>query len=130
MVAAGGYAFVADWGNGGGLEIVDVGDPHNPQWAGTSGMLGGALTVHVANGVAYATDGYETVQVVIVSDAADPQPASAIETPGSADSLWAFDEFLYIADGHQGVQIVDVSDPYSSQLLKTFPLPENPTESR
>lgn len=77
------YAFVAD--GAGGLQIINVAIPNNPETAGGYNTTGEANDVYVSriNGVPYAfvSDGFGGYAIVDVSNPANPVPDSVISFP-------------------------------------------------
>jgi hypothetical protein len=75
---------VAD-GYAGGLQVIDVSDPANPQRVGGYDTSGEAQGVAVSGHYAYVADGYAGgLQVIDVSDPANPQRVGGYDTSGEA----------------------------------------------
>ena len=66
LALSGNYAYMAS--DPGGLQVIDVSDPANPQRVGRCDTSGSALDVAVSGNYAYVADGNAGLQVIDVSN--------------------------------------------------------------
>lgn len=106
----GGYAYVA--AGLGGLRVIDVSDPSNPQEVGFCTFLasqGLAEGIHVAGNHAYVA-GRSGLFVVDVSDPTKPRQVGFFDTVGVALGVYVAGEYAYVAAESGGLRIIDVSN--------------------
>jgi len=119
-----GYAYVADYYPG-GLEVVDVSAPDNPQFAGR--LDGGYSTknVYVSGDFAYIAD----LSGLIIADISDPGNPTrvGIYNRSGCNSVIVSGSIAYIAWGTcedygcwGGFQVVDVSEPSDPVLIAFY----------
>jgi hypothetical protein len=101
---------------GGGLEIVDISDPANPQRVGSySG--GDAAAVAVAGNHACVAEG-GGLRVVDVSDPTNPELVGSAAINASAVAISG--NYAYAAQLNQGLYIVDISDPANPEFIGSY----------
>ncbi len=127
VAVSGNYAYVADaprWDGtnyvGGGLVVIDITNPANPQRVGGYNTSGSAVGVAVSGNYAYVVincglfcGGF--LDVIDISDPANPQRVGGYVT-------WASDvavsgNYAYVADHNAGLQVIDVSNPANPQRV-------------
>ncbi len=107
VAVTGDHAYIAD--QLGGMSVVDVSDPSNPEQVGTYTMPGGAADVAIAGSFAYVA-GRQGLQIVDLSDTAAPVPAGSYQVPSWPNRVEVEGDLAYVASG-RGLRIVDVSIP-------------------
>ena len=107
VAVTGDYAYIAD--RLGGMSVVDVSDPSNPEQVGTYAMPGGAADVAIAGSFAYVA-GRQGLQIVDLSDTSAPVPAGSYQVPSWPNRVEVEGDLAYVASG-RGLRIVDVSIP-------------------
>jgi hypothetical protein len=113
VAVAGSYAYVADYD--GGLRVIDVSNPADPQERGHCATPDWAYGVAVAGSYAYVADFAAGLRVIDVSDPANPQERGYYDTPGLAFGVAVVGNHAYVADCGAGLRVIDVSDPASPQ---------------
>jgi hypothetical protein len=105
----------------GGIEILDVADPDDPQTLGTLGLRG---TVYDAlwwsDSLVFLAAGTRGVILVDLTDPQAPQAVTRVETAGSSRRLARSDDILYVADEVGGLAIVDASRPDRARTRRTI----------
>jgi len=123
VTASHAYVVHGDFNNGGGgLQIMDITDPLDPQVAGASSTPGVARGLAVDGGHVYIAD-EASLLVADVSNPDDPQIIGTAPTPGVALDVALAGDFAYVADSLAGVQVVDVTFPDTPQPVTAVPLP-------
>jgi hypothetical protein len=104
-------AYVA--ADGGGLQIIDVSDPHRPVWVGgcDSSHVWGSQSVQVVGTLAYVADMGSGLQIIDVSDPVSPAWMGGYDTSGYAYGVQVVGTLAYVADNEKGLLIIDVSRP-------------------
>ena len=100
------YAYVA--AGGAGLQVVDIGDPGEPEIEGSVYMLDDARDVAVAGDYACVADRTAGLQIVDISRPSSPKIVGSVNTPGNADGVDVSGEYAYVADGRSGLQVIDI----------------------
>lgn len=104
----------------GGLSIVDLSEPSEPEILGASSEAGGG-DIALAGGHAFIA-AYDTgLLIADVSDTSAPRVVGSFDTPGSASGVAVSERFAYVADV-SGMQKLDVSDPADPYLVGQFHL--------
>jgi len=118
IVISGPLMYIA--GYYGGLVILDISNPENPQWAGY--WITDERTTGVAVPVgdyAYLSD-YTALRTVDVRDPAAPVETSGIETGHFWGFILAEGPLAYVTGYHGSVAILDFSDPVNPRELDRF----------
>jgi len=103
------YLYVA--GYGGGLRILDVADPTQPEEVGSIYPYGTARGVSVAGSLAYVAIGASGVGIIDVHDPTVPAGFTDWSVAGeSTAGVRAVGDDLYLANGVHGLGVADVSD--------------------
>jgi len=120
VAVQGDYAYVA--AKEGGLVLIDIGKPANPQRVGGYDTSGTAEAVAVAADYAYVADFFTGLQVIEVRDPAHPQRLGgcANDSGGPAWDVAVAGNYAYVADGWGGLQVIDVRDPAHPQRVGGF----------
>jgi hypothetical protein len=119
VAISGHYAYLAH--GDGGLLVVDIADPTNPQWTSgydTSGRING-LTV--SGNYGYVTVGDSGLQVIDISDASHLHRVAAYDTGGRATSVVASGKQIYVAVEGIGLEIISISDPVNPRHMAVYP---------
>ena len=115
VAVADNYAYLADgWA---GLQVMDIGNPANPQWIGSFVTFGYACGVAVAGHYAYLADGTNGLLVINISNPASPQGVGGYHSGGCASGVAVAGHYAYVADQWVGLQVIDVSDPNHPHLV-------------
>ena len=121
VAVVGTYAYIADYT--GGLRIINVSDPSQPEAVGNIDTPGDALDVVVRNGYAFIADWTNGLQIVDISDPSNPSNAGNQDTPGNANGVTIVGEYAYLADYRGGLRIIDISDPENPAFAAVVELP-------
>ncbi|MCA9016629.1 MAG: hypothetical protein KDA77_14955, partial [Planctomycetaceae bacterium] len=106
----GDIAYLAEYGNGSGLFILDISDPANPSEIGHFSS-NYALSVYVTGTIAYLADGYSGLRILDISDPANIIQLGVYDTPNYAHDVKVVGDYAYIADYSSGLRILDISNP-------------------
>jgi len=123
---AGDIAYVVDshWRRPYFLRVIDIGNPTNPQWVGSTEIGGPGIGIAVSDQKAYVTfeqrkSLFENTQYVLeVHDVTDPheiQDNGTYVSEGWADQVILDEEYAYLFAGYGGFRIVDFSSPQNPQ---------------
>ena len=115
VAVAGNYAYVAD--NSGGLQVIDISNPANPQRVGGYDTTGFAYGVAVARNYAYVADYAAGLQVIDISNPANPQRVGGYDTAGLAYGVAVAGSYAYVAYYGAGLQVIDISNPANPQRV-------------
>ena len=88
-------AYIAN--GGGGLQVVDLTDPAQPQVLRAWDSPGYAEDVAVAGAFAFLADGPYGLQIVDISDPADPRPVASAYDMNNALGVTVSADFAYLA---------------------------------
>ncbi|MBZ5640226.1 MAG: hypothetical protein LAO51_15885 [Acidobacteriia bacterium] len=110
---------IAYFGDGSGLKMIDVTDPHAPSQLG--GLATGAVNhLHVVGNLAYVAAGTAGVKIVDVSVPSAPVLVGTYDSPGSAWDVKVAGKRAFVADYTSGFEVVDVTNPAAPALLGTY----------
>ncbi len=123
---AGSYAYVAD--REGGLQVIDIGNPEDPQLVGNMETPSEALDGHVSGGHVYVATRADGLVVADLSTPTSPMIVGSVPTTGSAIGLVVSGQYAYVADRESGLQVVDVSDPSFPVIVGTADTPYRATD--
>jgi hypothetical protein len=110
VAVSGDHAFVADAASG--LQVIDIGDPANPAYAGGYDTPGSASGVAVSGNYAYVADYDSGLQVIDISDPTDPSRVGNVVVY-FASELAVSGDYAYLSCGYFGLHVIDISDPVS-----------------
>ncbi len=110
----------------GGLRIIDVADPTNPNETGVYETPGYGVCLYVKDNYAY----YVGNQLLTIVDVSDPRHCIDLGTwsiPQQAkiNEIYLQGQFLYATDDSGGMSIIDVSDPYNPVQTGYFFQPQS-----
>jgi hypothetical protein len=113
---------------GGGLSIVDVSDPENPEALGNlTEPYARDVNVMEQDGEHYAVlaSSSDGITIVDASNLTDPEVASTTELPSGSHNIVVVpgEQVIYNADGGGKVWGLDASNPADPEVF-TFPIPE------
>ncbi len=114
----GDYAYVAS--SQGGLSIIDVSDPSDPQTVVNFDTSSSALRVKVDRGWAYVANSSRGLHIIDVSDPTQPTSISELRISGTTVDVDINNFFAYVVtDGglSSELRIVDVGDPTQPTIL-------------
>ena len=115
--------------NTGGLLVIDVSDPSNPQHRGSITSLDVAYGVAVVGSTAYVVDGIcgstGNLHAINVSSPDAPTVTWSLDTPFSycALGLDILDNLAYVADEWGGLYVIDI-DSASGSFKQTLNVPD------
>jgi hypothetical protein len=98
-------------GEAGGLQVIDVRQPAQPNHRGTYNT-GPRTGLHVVGTRAYLANGTNCLEILDVSDPSNPTRVGGFKPPGyyrHAESIHVVGNLAYVVDGR--LQILDISDP-------------------
>jgi hypothetical protein len=116
---AGGYAYAAAPG---GLEVIDVGHPANPQRIGRYDDLSGTAEhggIALSGSLAFVADGTSGLHVLDLSDPSGPRRIGGHDTSDIAEGVFVSGRHACVADGWAGIHLLEVSDPAKPRLEGT-----------
>jgi hypothetical protein len=120
---SGEYAYIAD-GEDGGLHIIDISDPENPNGVGQCDTPGRAQGLTVSDIYAYIADFMGGgLQIIDISDPENPNRVGQCDTPGFAHGVDVSGDYAYVADHSSGLQIIDISDPENPNRVGQYNTP-------
>ena len=110
VVVSGNYAYVAD-GDGGGLVIVNIGDPANALSSAVyRATAGNAYDVAVSGNYAYVAFGRSGLDIVNITNPAAPAFAGKYDLSGYASAVAIADNYAYVANGYMGLSVINIAD--------------------
>jgi len=115
VAVQGDYAYVA--AEFGGLIIIDIHDPADPQRVGGYDTGGYAHGLAVAGNYAYVADGTNGVQLIDIRDPANPQRVGGYDTTDEARGVAVQGDYAYVAAQWGGLMIVDIRNPANPQRV-------------
>lgn len=118
MQVIGNLAYVAD--SGGGLLILDLGNPAAPVRLGGYDTSGFASWVQVVGSIAYVADGSAGLQILDVGNPANPTRVGGLNIGGSALSVSVIGSVAYVPDGGDRLRLVAVDDPAAPMLFGSY----------
>lgn len=89
----------------GGLEIIDISDPANPQYITTYDNQSPTREVKVVGNYGYLTNG-GGIEIIDLSDLTNPTLIESYETAGNAEGISVAGEYIYIADSNNNLKIL------------------------
>jgi hypothetical protein len=104
----------------GGLAIIDVSNPADPQWVGGYDTGRHPHYAAISGNHAYVLVGDAVMQVIDVSNPGNPQRVGGYDTSGRAGGVAVSGNYAYVAVGYSGLQIIDVSDPADPQRVSGY----------
>jgi len=108
-----GYGYVV---TSGGLEILDLKEPKNPQHIRkVMGAFGHLISIR--NGYLYSASYY--FKVYSLSDPTHPESLSCLTLPLSPRCLLISDRYAYIG-GQEGVKIIEILEPTDPRFITTY----------
>ncbi|MDP8240369.1 MAG: T9SS type A sorting domain-containing protein [Candidatus Hatepunaea meridiana] len=130
VTVSGDYAYVAYspiWISGdpvgGGLRVVDITDPENPEEVGFYDTPVDAIGVTVSGDYAYVADYENGLRVVDITDPENPEEVGYYDTPGSSYDVIVSGGYAYIADHSCGLRVVDITDPENPEEIGYYDTP-------
>ncbi|MBE7504559.1 MAG: immunoglobulin domain-containing protein [Verrucomicrobiales bacterium] len=113
---SGDYAYVA--GSAPGLQIVDIGTPTAPGWAGQYAPPVAASAVTSVGRLLYLA-GSGGVEILDLADPVAPVRLGGLEL-AEATSVHVDGRYAYVAAGFEGVVVLDVRDPGAPGVVARF----------
>jgi len=117
----GSYLLVATYS--GGLHILDITVPEDPQVVSVLPLAGKSKAVVAAGDHAYVAASDAGLHVVDVANPAEPQLLGTADTPGAAWGVELSGDLAYVADMSGGVQVVNVANPSSPLVAGSYQTP-------
>jgi len=129
VYVSGSYAYVGtySWDWGGGVQVVDISNPLEPQALGVC-TTSSVSRVHVSGSYAYLATGLSEMDagglaIVDVSNPSNPQVVAGHETHGMSKDVYVSDSYAYVADEVGGLRVVDVSNPAAPYEVTHYATP-------
>lgn len=126
----GDYAYVAelppqnsDEAGLGGLRIIDISDPTQPQAVGFCDTPWTPQSVSVSGDYAYVSDGLYGLRIIDVSIPSSPTEVKVVpETPGTVTTLHTAiaGNYAYVAESDGGLRVLNISDPTSPTTVYQY----------
>jgi hypothetical protein len=111
VAVEGNHAYVAEWGDQGGLRVLDVSDPLGIHEVGSCSVAY-AWRVTVEGDYAYVTTYYmRTLRIVDISDPTSPRERSYCSISGPGLNIAAAGGYVYVAASDSGLLVIDATDP-------------------
>jgi hypothetical protein len=115
VAVAGNYAYVAEQDNGnpesvGGLRILDLSNPAEPQQIGAFDIVGTAKAVAVEGDYAYFVDEETGLHIVDVSNPAAPRQIAVLDALLGGNDLTVSEQLIYVVGGN-GLTIFRFTPP-------------------
>ncbi len=115
----GGFAFLAN--RGGGMHIIDIRDPVNPQHTSSFYDAPYCWSVAVTGKYAFLADrGGNEIHAVDVSNPQIPVGAGTFSSFNRLEDVQAFGRYVYALDSWEGVRVLDFGDPTNPQEVGYF----------
>lgn len=125
VTVQGNYAFIAN-GLNGGVTIIDVADPLNPEFVSSLPITGLANDIYVSGNYCYIANGESGIALVNIANPNNPELLAETSTKGFACGIHPKDNYIYIADKERGLVVVDASDPRHPYVLGFLELSSPP----
>lgn len=124
LVVDGNYAYLVFgfMGTGGGLQIIDISNPHTPTLTGTFYLSEDLWGVAVAYPYAYIGSS-NAVRILNVSDPTNPVLVKTYSTTYPVKDIVVVGDYAYIAGGTDGLRIINVADPSNPTELGSCDTP-------
>ena len=107
----------------GGLSIIDISDPTQPDEVGYIDLPGYPEHVDISGDYACIASGGAGLRVVDVSDPERPEEVGFVYTDGYAHDVVVKDGKAFVAGAGSGLRIVDVSDPENPYEISGYDTP-------
>ncbi|MBN2413466.1 beta-propeller domain-containing protein [candidate division KSB1 bacterium] len=116
-------AYVADYYH---IDIIDIGDPGNPQFLGRQSVPGLPVRIDVTGDYAYLACTNANVKVIDCSNAAAPQEVSSWLGPvPTANTIAINENRAFVTTAESGLSIFDITDPSGPALLGKYAAVKN-----
>jgi len=120
ILISGSYAYVSGAYIGLSFRIIDISNPHNPQFAGYFDSPVDVYHAHVIGTIAYLSTEL-ALRILDISDPMNPQELAYF--PGRGRDIFVKDTIAYFVDIYTGLRILNVSTPSSPQEIATYLTP-------
>lgn len=95
----------------GGLLLVDVSDPENPQEISSlHGGTGSPEDICIIDDLAFVADGADGLNIINISDSSSPVEIGSFNDGGLVHSVAVTGDHAFIVDG-EGIEVVDIRNP-------------------
>ncbi len=116
----------------GGLSVIDVSDPNNPDMLSFLATDYDAINIFISDSLAFIAHrhGSDPADIIIVNiaDPNNPDSIGSIHTPSYACNINVIDSLAYVADFDNGLYIFDISDLSNPIQTYNIPLLGQPTD--
>ncbi|MCP4125333.1 MAG: hypothetical protein GY751_26670, partial [Bacteroidetes bacterium] len=114
-----------------GLQIIDTGNPSNPEIIASLDTAGFASGITLNGNTAYMADGSGGLKIIDISDPLHPEMISSVHTSKDANGVTFFESELYVVCGNLDdcigtLAIIDVSDPKTPEVTASVNIPGTP----
>ena len=124
VAVSGNYAYVAEWGwydgtnlHSGGLRVIDVASPANPQRVGIHDIREGAQGVALSGQYACVAAAEAGLLMIDVSEPTNPQRVGSCDPGGRAYGVKVSGHHAYVVDWGVGLHVIDISDPINPRRV-------------
>ncbi len=102
----------------GGLQVVDVSQPHHPTLLGTQLISGVAQGLALYGTHALVAAGEGGLSLIDVSQPHHPTTVAQLDLDGESVDVALWETYAYVATGTAGIAVVDVSQPSAPRLIR------------
>lgn len=110
-------------GSGGGIYVLDIQDPINPEKVSqfpTPGLIDG---LSILGDHLYVADYCNTLRVIDILDPENPREVGHCSTLGKPRDVAVSDSYAYVAVPGAGLRIIDISDPEAPGEVGSWDIP-------
>ncbi|MCG3220803.1 MAG: hypothetical protein H7641_05425 [Candidatus Heimdallarchaeota archaeon] len=101
------YAYIT---SNGGVEIINIQDPYNPEKITTLELSNGAFGVFIKDDLAFIAAGSSGLVIADISDPTDPTILGQSSGHGISRRVYATDDYAFIACCEDGLKIFNISN--------------------
>ena len=112
-------AYIAD--AFGGLVLVDISDPNNPQKICSFNVASGELCI--VESLIYVAGGNDGLAIIDISDSSDLTEVGSFNDGGQALGVAVNGDYAFVADGQDGLEILDISNPSNPIEVAQYIIP-------
>ena len=112
-------AYIAD--GVGGLVLIDVSDPNNPQKISSFNDAVGELCI--VDSLVYVADNNDGLEIIDISNSSNPTEVGSFNDGGQALGVAVNGDYAFVADGQDGLEILDISNPSNPIEVAQYYIP-------
>ena len=118
IVVEGNYAYVA--ADSGGLNIISIVNPANPELIGSLDTGDVALGIAVSGNFAYMAAKSQGLKIIDITTPNAPVLVGSFDTEGFVYDVAVVGNYAYLADYYNGLKIVNIVNPTTPTLASSF----------